>query len=101
MKALVVYESMFGNTEAVAQAIAEGLRTGLEATVADVSGMPPVDDADLVVIGGPTHAFGMSRPKTRQDAQRSGQVRAGAMPAGIREWLDRAPRLDGRAAAAF
>ncbi|MDN5761333.1 MAG: flavodoxin domain-containing protein [Microlunatus sp.] len=58
MKALVVYESMFGNTEQVARAVAAGLREVLEVTVREVSDTPigAVQDVDLVVAGGPTHA---------------------------------------------
>ena len=38
MKALVVYESMFGNTEQVAQAIAKGLSQHGEVQLVEVSG---------------------------------------------------------------
>ena len=46
------------------------------------------DDVDLLVVGGPTHAFGMSRPGARQTA--AGQGEHGPVSAGIglREWLD-------------
>jgi flavodoxin len=36
-RAMVVYESMFGNTHAVADAVAEGLGSGVEVTVVDVT----------------------------------------------------------------
>jgi hypothetical protein len=101
MKALVVYESMFGNTEAIARAIADGLARHADATVADVRTMPSAAGADLVVVGGPTHAFSMSRPSTRQDAERQGQTRPGGVDVGMREWLDSSPMLTGVAAAAF
>jgi hypothetical protein len=100
MKALVVYESMFGNTAELARAIADGL-TGFEVTLADVHDMPPVDGTDLLVVGAPTHAFGLSRPATRADAAKQGTVRAGAEDRGLREYLDDAPPLSGTAAAAF
>jgi hypothetical protein len=99
MKALVIYESMFGNTEAVARAVAEGLSGRFEVTVADVRTAPPAQGTDLIVVGGPTHAFGMSRPATRQDAARQGA--AGDATTGVREWLSAAAQLAGVPAAAF
>jgi len=87
--ALVVYESMFGNTARAAEAVARGLReAGVEVTVVDVGSAPTElpPDLDLLVVGAPTHAFGLSRPATRADA-----VRQGAAPdkagVGVREWL--------------
>jgi len=101
MKALVIYESMFGNTETIARAVAEGLRETFDVTVADVSTMPRAFEMDLLVVGGPTHAFGMSRPSTREQAAQQGTVRPRAVDVGIREYLDCSPTLTGLAAAAF
>ena len=101
MKALVVYESMFGNTERIARAVADGLQDTFDVTVADVAGMPPAIGMDLVVIGGPTHAFAMSRPSTRAEATHRGSVRENAVDVGIREYLACSPLLLGTAAAAF
>ena len=99
MKALVIYESMFGNTEAVARAVAEGLSGRFDVTVADVRAGPPAQGNDLIVVGGPTHAFGMSRPASRRDAVRQGA--AGDATTGIREWLSTVAHLSGVPAAAF
>jgi flavorubredoxin len=87
MKALVVYESMFGNTKQVASAIADGMRPWVDVDVVDAADAPaPGSDITLIVAGGPTHAFSMSRARTRADAiQRGAQRSAGA--AGLREWL--------------
>lgn len=89
MRTVIVFESMFGNTEHFAQEIAGGLSAaGAEVTIADVRCATPEDlgPCDLLVVGAPTHAFSLSRASTRQDA-----VRQGAEPAraalGIREWL--------------
>lgn len=101
MKALVMYESMFGNTETVARAVADGMAGQFEVTLADVRTMPRALGMDVIVVGGPTHAFGMSRPGTRQDAVRQGAEREGAVDVGLREWLDTSPALTGIAAAAF
>ena len=89
MKALVVYESMFGNTEQVARAVAEGLRTRMEVELvgADKAPAPLHELVDLVVVGGPTHAFSMTRQNTRADAVRQG-AQAGKEAYGIREWID-------------
>jgi hypothetical protein len=101
MKALIVYESMFGNTKEIATAVADGLGEVFDVRLADVSGMPAVDDADLLVVGAPTHAFGLSRPQTRRDAGRQAAVSADALTIGLREYLDCSPALAGVRAAAF
>jgi hypothetical protein len=105
-RALVVFESMYGNTEAVARAIAEGLATRVPVDVVEVGAAPPVpgDDVDLLVVGGPTHAFGMSRASTRRDASEK-VAEAGGAPVsrgdGVREWLAALPSRPGLRAAAF
>lgn len=90
MRALVVYESMYGNTRDVAMAIAAGLEASLEVSALPVEDAPTTlpDDIGLLVVGGPTHAFGMSRPNTRQQAAEAGPLVTSART-GIREWLDR------------
>jgi hypothetical protein len=102
MRTVVVYESMFGNTELVARAVADSLasvRGTVEVINVDNAGR--VDEADLLIVGGPTHAYGMTRPGTRQEAQR--QAKDGVRSTtGIREWLETlgaAP--EGAAAAVF
>jgi hypothetical protein len=89
MKALVVYESMFGNTEKVAAAVARGLQlenvdTGLAEVGSATSDI--ASDVDLLVVGAPTHAFALSRPRTRADAVRQGAYAERAR-LGLREWL--------------
>jgi hypothetical protein len=90
MRALVVFESMFGNTEKVAGAVAHGLQlVGVDTGLLEVSAAPPhlAADLDLLVVGGPTHAFGMSRASTRADAVRQGAPSERATT-GLREWLE-------------
>ena len=88
MRALVVYESMFGNTELVASAIATGLGRHMEVATADVAEAPAPDGhVDLIVVGGPTHAFSMTRASTREEARRQG-AKQGSETTGIREWLE-------------
>ncbi|GAA1615486.1 flavodoxin family protein [Kribbella sancticallisti] len=89
VRALIVYESMFGNTEKVALAIRDGLERAVDTDVVRVDRCPASlpHDVRLLVVGGPTHAFSMSRASTRADASSQGDV---VMPAktGIREWID-------------
>jgi hypothetical protein len=72
MRAVVVFESMFGNTKAIAEAVADALSTVLPVELVEVGTASEVvpRDVALLVVGGPTHAFGMSRPDTRRTAVR-------------------------------
>jgi hypothetical protein len=90
MRAVVVVESMFGNTRQVAEAIAEGLRPAVDAAVVDVTVAPEAIDPDvgLVVVGGPTHALGMSRPSSRAQALQEAGTREGSPDVGMREWIE-------------
>jgi hypothetical protein len=103
MRALVVYETMFGTTGVVADAIAEGLAPFgdvevLKAGVALRHALPK--DLRLLVVGGPAYAFGMSRPFTRH--QRAHAARTVSLDIGIREWIrGRGPGLAGLAGATF
>ena len=88
MKALVVYESMFGNTEQIARAVAAGLAESIEVQLAEVADAPMEADPDvaLIVAGGPTHACSMSRTSTRADAVSKG-AHIDEAEFGLREWL--------------
>ena len=104
MKAVVVYESMYGNTHAVADAIGRGLAASGEVVVVPVAQAAPalVEGADLVVVGGPTHAHGMSRPSTRKaavDQAKDNPIDPAASGAGVREWLETVPAIAASAAA--
>jgi len=97
MRALVVYESLYGNTHAVAEAIGGGLGTAYDVKVVPVGKATTemVDEADLLVVGGPTHVHGVSSTTTRKSA-----IQAASSPAsgltldpdaggpGVREWLE-------------
>ncbi len=108
MSALVVYESMFGSTRAVAQAVTEGLDEHLPVRCVEVSawaagldaGALPAD-VTLLVVGAPTHAFSLSRPSTRADAAKQATGGIVSTGTGLREWLDRLTLPDGLAVAAF
>ncbi|MCW2623193.1 MAG: flavodoxin [Frankiales bacterium] len=105
MNVLIVYESMFGNTRRIAEAIAAGL-TPSDVELVDVSHAPAAigQEVDLLVVGGPTHAFSLSRASTRQDAVREAGQPPVSGDAGLREWLEALPvptRTDGLAGATF
>jgi hypothetical protein len=92
-QALVVYESFFGNTAHVADAVAGALRLeGWSARVVDVAQVcdADMDGVDLLVVGAPTHAFSMSRPSTRAEAVDRGG-RGDYERGGMREWLEELP----------
>ncbi|WP_298460788.1 flavodoxin family protein [uncultured Cellulomonas sp.] len=102
MQALVVYESMFGTTRDVARAIGNGLFPVMDVDLVEVGTATCLVDTDLLVVGGPTHAFGMSRSSTRQDAARQAAHATVSVDDGVREWLERVlPAVPGLAAAAF
>lgn len=88
MRVLVVYESLWGNTEKVARAIGARLAVNADVDVFDTDGAPTsAEGYDLLVVGGPTHAFSMTRETTRADAVKSHS--APHQPnRGIREWLN-------------
>lgn len=108
MKVIVVYESMFGNTHLIAEAIAAGMAS------ADAKAVPVGEatsevlaGADLVVVGGPTHVHGMSRDSTRASAVTMAtkpghevELDPDAEGPGLRDWFD-ALGANARWAAAF
>jgi hypothetical protein len=108
MRAVVVYESMYGNTHLVADAIGTGLATAYQVDVVavDRADEPLLEGADLIVVGGPTHAHGMSRASTREAAVAGAHKPDGeialdpdAEGPGLREWFTSLPRLPGQGAA--
>jgi flavodoxin len=59
MKALVVYDSKFGNTEVLAREIAQGLG-GADALFCRDVRERELEGVDLLVVGGPTQGHGLS-----------------------------------------
>lgn len=100
MRALIVFESMFGNTREVADAIAAGLAEHMQVDTRSVDDAPAEvpADVDLVVAGGPTHAFSMSRETTRRDAVTRGADHP--THRGLRDWITDLPEAAGGAAVA-
>ncbi|MFJ1706662.1 flavodoxin family protein [Kitasatospora sp. NPDC088346] len=118
MQAVIVYESVYGNTRAVAEAVADGLRGARPDAVVScvpVAGAGPdvIAGADLLVVGGPTHVYGMSSGPSRRlarfaaagapvgDEPRVHGPGADAGP-GLRTWFRSLPQAPpGTRAAAF
>ncbi len=71
MESLVVYDSKFGNTKKVAEAIADGLRSYGPVSLLGLDRLLRHDlgRADFLFVGGPTQAHGISaRIRTFLDA---------------------------------
>ena len=64
MESLVVYDSKFGNTKKVAEAVADGLRAHGAVRILGLNKVLPqkLGRVDLLLVGGPTQAHGMSAP---------------------------------------
>ncbi|QHC66676.1 flavodoxin [Rathayibacter sp. VKM Ac-2759] len=71
MRAVVAYESLFGNTHAVAEAVADGISDLASVDLLDVDAITGTSfrAADLVVFGGPTHKHGLSDRSSRLQAE--------------------------------
>lgn len=91
MTVLIVIESSFGNTMAVAEALATALRGPagrVDVTVVQTDDaprdLPP--GVDLLLVGAPTHAFTLPTPKSREQAVLKGALTTTTV--GVREWIE-------------
>jgi hypothetical protein len=108
MRAVVIYESMYGNTHHIADAIARGLGPPEEVLVLPVARVRTsiLEQADLLVVGGPTHVHGMSRTRTRKAALDAANEPGTSlhpdqegMDMGPRDWFETLGTLQAKAAA--
>lgn len=104
MKAIVVYESVFGNTHAIAAAVAEGL--GGVPVLSVREAVERAGGLDLLVVGGPTHEHGLATDRSRHvavdHAHEGAHVESDATEdPGLRSWLGDLRSTTGRPAAAF
>ena len=101
--AVVVYESLFGDAEKIARAIAEGLSGSLDVEVISAKDAPPElgPDVRLLVVGGPNHAMSMPRPATREGAVKQYGAQIPDTTTGLHEWLETVTVPGAISAAAF
>jgi flavorubredoxin len=106
LKAIVVYESLWGNTAAIARAIAEGLGPGARALSTGEATAEAIAGADLMVAGAPVFGFRLATEESLQNVRLSPGV--GAPPPNMtnpamRSWLEELaelpPRTNGHCAA--
>lgn len=95
--AIIVYESMFGATRRIAEAIGEGLGARVDCALVPVREAARREER-IVIAGAPTHGHGLSRRESRDDAVRWALadparliLEPEATGTGIREWLDDEP----------
>lgn len=102
MKTIVVYESHWGNTAAIARAIVEGIGPGARALSTAEATADTLAGADLVVAGAPLLGFSLPT-EAMVKGLATGQIGAPAPPdlshPTIRAWLATLPAGSGRAAA--
>ncbi|MGB7540191.1 MAG: hypothetical protein WBM17_16745 [Anaerolineales bacterium] len=102
MKAIVVYESVWGNTAAVAKAIAEGIGSGARALSTAEASAAAIAGTDLLVVGSPVFGFSVPRDmmlKSIATNQAHYKKAPDLSQPSMGAWLDSLPRGNGRAAA--
>ncbi len=102
MKAIVVYESHWGNTAAIARAIADGIGPDARALSTDEATPAIVAGAELVVAGAPLLGFSLPTEAMLQNIAGSAATNPVAPDVShpsLRSWLDALPPGSGRAAA--
>ena len=102
MKAVVVYESLWGSTAAIARAVAEGIGGGTPALSTAEATPSAIAGADLIVAGSPIIGFRIPSEEMRENIR----VSPGAAPRPpdlshppLRSWLEALPQGRGRGAA--
>ena len=99
MKAVVVYESFWGNTAAIARAIAEGLGPEVRALSTSEASGKAMADVDLIVAGAPVLGFQLPTDGMRENiaANQIGAPRAPDLShPSMRSWLATLPAGHGR-----
>ena len=83
MKSLIVYDSIYGNTEKIARAVADAIAPSGEVKVvqAGEANPPELESTDLLIVGSPTHGGRPTPP--------------------VQDFLNKVPKLQGINVAAF
>jgi len=100
--AVVVYESLWGNTAAIARAIAEGLGEGVRALSTAEDRGAALAEAELIVAGAPVLGFRLPTEAMRQSvvtSERNAPTPPDLSHPSMRSWLDALPHRRGRSAA--
>lgn len=102
MKAVVVFESLWGNTAAIAKAIAEGIGPDVRALNTDEASALALADIDLIVAGAPLLGFSLPTDRMRDGiATNPGNppLPPDLSHPSMRSWLEALPKGNGRSAA--
>ncbi|MFN3866000.1 MAG: flavodoxin family protein [Demequina sp.] len=103
MDNVVIYESLWGNTAAIAQAIARGLGNGAVALTTDKATPAVIARAKLLVIGSPVHAMNLPTNASRTSATSKVYGKPGLHAdidhPSLRDWLEALPEADRHCAA--
>jgi flavodoxin len=101
MHAIVVFESHWGNTAAVARAIAEGIGPDARALTTTEATPEIVASAELVVAGAPVMAFGLPSDEMIANTVKDPKapVPADVSHPSLRTWLEDLPHVNGAPAA--
>ncbi|HET7310706.1 MAG TPA: flavodoxin domain-containing protein [Mycobacteriales bacterium] len=100
MLVVIGYESMYGNTHRIADAVAAGFTVDDQVTVMPIAGVDlTAVEPDVLIVGVPTHAHGLPGPNSRRaaiDAVTRGKDQhaldgSAAVDGGAREWLAQLP----------
>lgn len=95
MEACVVYESVWGNTAAIARAIAEGIGPTARVLTTDEASPNLIGNADLIVAGAPVMAFGLPSDSVRASiakSERDAPVPPDLAHPSMRTWLASLPQ---------
>ena len=99
MKAIVVYESHWGNTAAIARAIAEGIGPGARALSTAEATAETIAGADLIVAGAPLLGFSLPTEGMLKGIGANTPTPPDLSHPSMRSWLGTLPKGSGRAAA--
>lgn len=108
MTAVILYESEFGATRAIAEAIATGMREVTPVALEDARDLfhPLATSVDVLLVGAPTHARGLPTAASRAEAQKWPAKPGSTLKLephvdlpGVKEWLASQNLLDVNAVA--